>query len=197
MDTQTIIILGSQGSGKGTQIRNLISYIEGRDDDKKKILDLQTGKPLRELKEKNRYISELISELIDEGLMIPDVIATAVVVSELSARLVQDSHLFIDGYPRNIYQAKELDGILSFFKRSKISIIYLNTPEDVTKKRMYARGRVDDTEEIVKKRLMWYRKENLPLLEFYKKRKDTNFIEADGSCTIQEVHAVIRKGLSI
>ena len=155
METQTIILIGSQGSGKGTQVRNLIAYIEGRDDDKKKILDLQTGKPLRELKEKSRYISKLISELIDSGTMIPDVIATAVVVYELSEHLTQDSHLFIDGYPRNLSQAIELDGILSFFKRSKISIVYLNTPEEVTKKRMFARGRIDDTEEIVKKRLLW------------------------------------------
>jgi len=196
MQTQTIVFLGPQGSGKGTQVANLVTYLKEQDP-ASKIIHLQTGAGFRALKNSNTFMARRITEIIESGQLVPDFLTTAVVVNELKDALEPDTHLLLDGFPRNLHQAEFLDELLKFYEREHLDIIYLNTPEEVIRKRMLGRGRSDDTEESINKRLSLYRQQTEPVLDYYRKRANTDFVTIDGTRTIDEVQNEIRAGLGL
>ncbi len=62
---------------------------------------------------------------------------------------------------------------------------------------MMSRAREDDTNESIEERLRWYREQTLPVVEYYRGRKDTKVHDIDGTATIDEVHAAILKSLQL
>lgn len=196
MQTQTVIFLGPQGSGKGTQVENLIKYLR-ESDPTNNVVDIQTGRGFRALKESDTHTASRVTKLIENGQLVPDFLTYAIVAEELKERLQEKSHLTFDGFPRNVFQAKFLDEVLSFYNREQVSVVYLDTPEEVVRGRMMGRGRSDDTEESIKERLRLYKEQTEPILSYYKDRPDTNFIALDGSKSINEVFTGIINGLGI
>ena len=192
MQTQTVIFLGPQGSGKGTQVDNLIAELGAEN-----VVDGQTGRGFRALKEGTGYTAARIGELLDAGQLVPDFHTYAIVVEELKARLSEDSHVTFDGFPRNVTQAQFLDEVLAFYNRSTISVVYLDTREAVVRERMMGRGRSDDTEESINERLRLYKEQTEPILSYYRERPDTNFIRVDGAGTMEQVFNDIKTGLGI
>jgi adenylate kinase len=103
----------------------------------------------------------------------------------------------IDGFPRIIDEAKVLESALTFYHRDTIDIINLDTPEEVVRQRMMSRARADDTLESIEERLKWYREQTLPVVEYYRNRKDTNVHDIDGTASIDEVHEAILNALQL
>jgi len=196
MDKQTVIFLGPQGSGKGTQVTNLVSYLKEHDPDRQ-VVQLETGKVFRALKDSDSFLATRVTETLETGQLVPDWLTCSVVVSELKHHLGPDDHLTFDGFPRNVSQAKFLDEVLRFYERTPLSVIYLNAPETTVRERMKGRGRSDDTEQSINERLALYRAQTEPLIDFYKARTSTNFIEIDSSQTITEVFKEITSGLGV
>ena len=86
-------------------------------------------------------------------------------------RLSQDDTadgFLLDGFPRTVEQGDELTTILNGLGTSLDAVIQFDAPEDVVVGRMLARGRADDTEDVVRTRLKVYRDETSPLLDYYK-----------------------------
>jgi adenylate kinase len=196
METKTIIFIGPQGSGKGTQVKELITYIHGQDNTKT-VLEVQTGKGFRELAEGESYTSFRIKDILNNGGLVPDFLTQAIVVNQLIGGLTSDTHLIMDGFPRNLEQARFIDDLLAFYLRANISVVYLDTPEDVVRERMLARGRSDDTEASINERLRLYKEMTEPLLDYYQSRDNTEFVTVDGAKTISEVQVDIKTGLKI
>jgi len=196
MQTHTVIFLGPQGSGKGTQVTNTINHLKEIDTEAK-IIHLQTGEGFRALKNSDTFLAKRITSIIESGELVPDFLTTAVVVNELKDTLEEDTHLFLDGFPRNVTQAQFLDELLQFYGREDISVIYLDTAEAVVRERMMGRGRSDDTEESINLRLKLYKEQTEPILDYYQHRPQTNFITLDGAQTIAEVFSGIKSGLNI
>ena len=196
MQKQTVIFIGLQGSGKGTQVANLVSLLK-ESDSESDVLDLQTGRGFRALKDSDTYTARRVTEMIENGQLIPNALTYAIVVNELSEKLEENTHLTLDGFPRNVAQAEFFDELLAFYNRSSLSVVYLDTPEEVVRERMMSRGRVDDTEESINERLRLYREQTEPIISYYKNRPDTNFIRIDGSGDIDTVFTEIKKGLGI
>lgn len=196
MEAKTIIFIGPQGSGKGTQVANLIDYLKSKDDEPK-VVEVQTGRGFRELVEGEGYTASRIKDIIDHGGLVPDFLTESIVTAQLIYEVESDSTIIMDGFPRNLEQAQFVDDLLSFYLRDKLSVIYLDTPDEVVKERMLSRGRKDDTEESIKERLRLYEEMTKPLIDHYKSRPDTDFIKIDGAKTVEEVQADIRAGLKI
>jgi adenylate kinase len=196
MDTRTVIFIGPQGSGKGTQIEKLKTILESKD--RRRVVDIQTGRRFRSLAAKQETFAEdKIADTLDTGILQPDFLVSVLWGQAMVDQLDPKSHLLVDGFPRTVGQIPDLEDAFRFFERGAVDIINLSTPEEVVRSRMNARARKDDTEGSIEERLRWYREETVPVLEYYKKRPNTKVHDLDGTDTIDGVHAQIVKALEI
>lgn len=182
-----IIFLGMPGSGKGTQAK-MIS-------EKYKIPHISTGDMFRQISKENSVLGKKVKSLIDNGILVSDDITFDVLKNRLEKTDCK-SGFILDGYPRNINQAKLLDNL------TKIDfIIYIALSDKTVIKRLTSRRtcrkcgaiyniisnppkkegvcdkcggklyqREDETEETIKKRLVVYKNETEPLVNYYKKK---------------------------
>jgi adenylate kinase len=197
MKALTVIFIGPQGSGKGTQIEKLDKAIAQRDP-LRRIVDIQTGRRFRSLAAKSETFAEKkVSKSMDTGALQPDFITHILWGEAMLDQLDPKSHLFIDGFPRTVTQAHVLEDALFFFERNEVHVVNLDTPEDVVRKRMQERARQDDTPESIETRLRWYRDDTLPVLDYYRVRPDTHVHDIDGTDTMEDVHASILEALKL
>jgi len=197
MSPKTIIFIGPQGSGKGTQIERLYAVIAEKDPTRR-IVDIQTGRRFRALAAKREtYADKRIAATLDSGELQPDFITHLLWGQAMLDQLDDKSHLLIDGFPRTVPQAEVLEDALDFFERDHVHVINLDTPEEVVRKRMEERAREDDTTDSIETRLRWYREDTLPVLDYYRVRPETTVHDIDGMVSIDEVHAAIVAALEL
>lgn len=180
--TTNIVLLGPPGSGKGT-IGNLLK------EDGYNLIS--TGDLLRAEKKSGSDLGKKIAKLIDAGNLVPDDMADTIVEKEI--KKLKEPFL-LDGYPRTIGQAKNLDKLLD-----NIKVIWLEISEKTTIKRNLKRGetskRPDDMNvDVIKQRLENYKKESYPLKEFYE--KSDRLIEIDGEKEVKDVFKSVKSKLS-
>jgi adenylate kinase len=197
MSPKTIIFIGPQGSGKGTQIERLYSVIAEKDPTRR-IVDIQTGRRFRALAAKREtYADKKIAATLDSGELQPDFITHLLWGQAMLDQLDNKSHLLIDGFPRTVHQAEVLEDALDFFERDHVHVINLDTPEEVVRKRMEERAREDDTTDSIETRLRWYREDTLPVLDYYRVRPETTVHDIDGMVSIDDVHEAIVAALEL
>jgi len=196
MDIKTVIFIGPQGSGKGTQIEKLKAVLEARD--RRRVVDIQTGRRFRALAAtQETFAEDKIATSLNSGVLQPDFITTVLWGRAMLDQLDDKSHLLIDGFPRTVGQIPDLDDAFKFFDRMTIDVVNLATPEEVVRVRMESRARQDDTSDSIEERLRWYREETLPVIEYYRTRPNTRVHDVEGTLSIDEVHAAILAGLQL
>lgn len=197
MTPKTIIFIGPQGSGKGTQIAQLKAVLEEKDKNRR-VVDIQTGRRFRALAAKHEtFAEEKVAATLDSGSLQPDFLVAVLWGQAMVDQLDEKSHLLIDGFPRTVAQVADLEDAFKFFERKNIEVINLDTPEAVVRERMYSRARNDDTDASIEERLRWYREDTLPLIEYYRKRDDTTVHDIDGTQSIEGVQQAILEALKI
>lgn len=197
MRALTVIFVGPQGSGKGTQIDKLDKVLVEKDP-VRRVVDIQTGRRFRSLAARfETYAEKKVARTLDTGELQPDFLTYILWGEAMIDQLDAKSHLLVDGFPRTVKQADVLDDALDFFERKDIHIINLDTPEQVVRERMQGRARADDTEGSIEERLRWYKEDTLPVLDYYRVRPDTTVHDLDGTDTVEGVHAQILKALNI
>lgn len=197
MQTHTIIFVGPQGSGKGTQIEMLTKFLKHHDP-MRRVVDVQTGRRFRALAMKGEGFTERkVHETLDTGVLQPLFLSVMLWSDAFHQHLDPEAHLLIDGFPRTIHEAEVLESALAFYRRDHLIVIDLVTDEAVVRERMIKRARQDDTSASIEARLAWYREETLPVLDYYRKRPHTTVIDCDGTDTIIGVHTQILQALSL
>lgn len=197
MQPFTIIFIGPQGSGKGTQIEKLKSVLEAGDE-RRRVVDIQTGRRFRALAAtQETYAEDKIAATLSSGILQPDFITTVLWGRAMLDQLDAKSHLLIDGFPRTVGQIPDLEDAFHFFERTTIDVINLETPEAVVRARMESRARADDTTDSIEERLRWYREDTLPVVTYYQNRPHTRVHTLDGTDTIDGVHAQILAALNL
>lgn len=197
MKPTTVIFIGPQGSGKGTQIERLYKVITEKDP-LRRVVDIQTGRRFRALAAKHETFAERkINLSLETGALQPDFITHLLWGQAMLDQLDPKSHLLIDGFPRTVTQAQVLEDAFDFFERDYLHVINLDTPEEVVRERMKGRARADDTDDSIETRLKWYRDDTLPVLDYYRVRPDTTVHDLDGTDTIDGVHEQILKALNL
>lgn len=167
-----ILLLGPQGSGKGTQARLLC--------EKYGFFYFESGEYLRKIAENNGELKKML----DEGAMVPDIELTSYFTAFLDQESLYDN-ILLDGFPRNSEQYNFLKIWLSE-KQVKIDLVLVLTiSEPETLKRLALRKREDDTPEAIKKRLELYKSRTEPLIQTLS--KDTKVVEVDGQRSIEEI----------
>jgi len=197
MKPTTVIFIGPQGSGKGTQIELLYKVIAEKDP-VRRVVDIQTGRRFRSLAARQETFAEKkINRTLDSGELQPDFLTHILWGEAMLDQLDPKSHLLVDGFPRTVQQAEVLEDALDFFERKNVNVINLDTPEEIVRERMKERARDDDTDESIETRLTWYREDTLPVLDYYRVRPDTVVHDLDGTDTIEGVHQQILTALDL
>ncbi len=203
-----IILIGPQGSGKGTQAELLMKKFA--------IPQISTGNILRDNMEKGTELGKVVRQNINEGKLVPDEVTIGIVKERLGRPDCRDGFI-LDGFPRNLVQADGLkkisnvDMVIEIYVPDRESIkrisgrrtckkcnavyhVFYNPPKiqeicDKCGSRLVQRE--DDREDTIRKRLELYHKETKPLVNFYKNKH----IKIDGVNSIENVFEKILEEL--
>jgi adenylate kinase len=193
----TIIFIGPQGSGKGTQIE-LLGRVLKEKDPTNRVVDIQTGRRFRALAAKMEgYTERRVHETLDSGMLQPLFLSVMLWGDAFHQHVDPECHVLIDGFPRTVHEARVLESALNFYKRNHLIVINLSADEAVVRERMVKRARKDDTETSIEARLAWYREETVPVLAYFKERAHTVVLDCDGTKSIGDVHTEILSLLSL
>ncbi|WP_213741985.1 adenylate kinase [Bradyrhizobium sp. dw_411] len=190
-----LILLGPPGAGKGTQAQRLINRYG--------IVQLSTGEMLRAAVSAQTPVGLKAKDIMAAGGLVPD----EIVIGIISDRLDQPDAVkgfILDGFPRTVPQAAALDELLKKKHIKLDAVIELRVNESALLQRvetrvaeMRARGeevRIDDTPEVLTKRLASYRSMTEPLIHYYSERR--KLLTVDGMMTIEHVTREINRILS-
>lgn len=125
-----MILLGPPGAGKGTQAKRLAERL--------KLPHISTGDLLRQNVSEGTSLGKEAKDFMNKGALVPDELVTEMVDQRIS-QSDTDKGFILDGYPRNISQAKALDGILKKMNTEIDIVIYLDTSEPVVIQRLSGR----------------------------------------------------------
>jgi adenylate kinase len=156
-----LVILGKQGAGKGTQGERLAAYYS--------IQHLSTGQLFRDSAEVGVKAGVEAKEYMDRGELVPDEIVVEVVEERFQNPREVEPGFVLDGFPRTENQAEELDRILGPDQALDL-VLDLEIPTRLAIERLLGRGRDDDTEESIERRLELYDQETKPLVDRYRER---------------------------
>lgn len=196
MIPHTFIFAGPSGSGKGTQVDLLKTYLTEKSPEVPQYSSY-TGDGFRNLMNGTTLTSHLVKEVQNAGELQPEFLAIYLWADNLVKNITGKEHLFIDGSPRKPAEAIVLDSAMQFFKREPIHLIDVQVSDAETKRRLLARARHDDTEEGIDRRLAWYKTEVVPAIEYLKKQPQYRFHDINGEQTPEEVHTDIIKALNL
>jgi len=171
-----IVFIGPPGAGKGTQAERLVETFQ--------MAHLSTGDMLRAARDAQTEVGKKADEYMSAGQLVPDDVIVAIIRERLAEPDCREGYL-LDGFPRTIAQAESLDKMLAEQGTSLDVVLELRVPEEELFHRLAGRGRADDTPEVIRRRLIAYREQTAPLLEYY---GGQNLLQSiDGVGTVDEV----------
>lgn len=181
-----ILLLGPQGSGKGTQAKRIAGDYG--------VEHISTGDMLRAEIASGSELGNRVKAIVDGGELVPD----DVMVELIRNALPSDSGFILDGFPRTTAQADALDEMLREEDRDLDVVFELQIDREAVVERLLKRaeleGRADDTPEAIDRRLTTYYRETEPVVEHYRARGIVVGIHADR--TIDEVYAEVQEALT-
>jgi adenylate kinase len=183
-----ILLLGPQGSGKGTQA-SLISAHYG-------IPHISTGVMLREAIANGSELGREVEPILERGDLVPDELMISLIRERLSREDTLEGFV-LDGFPRTIAQAEALDGMLRGLGRELTIVFELQLSDEKALARLLKRAqlesRADDTPDAIRNRLERYHQDTEPVVEHY--RATGNLVGIHADRPIPEVFKEIQAAL--
>jgi adenylate kinase len=180
-----ILILGPQGSGKGTQAKRIGAAYA--------VPHVATGDILRVAISEGTELGARVAPILERGDLVPD----ELMVDLIRARLLEEDGFVLDGFPRTMAQAEALDAMFDEIGKPLDAVILLQVSDEVATERLRARaeqeGRADDSPDAIRNRLRLYHE----LTEVVVDRYQLAGIEVivDGEQTMDDVFASIQDAL--
>ena len=186
-----ILLLGPQGSGKGTQAKR-IKAMYG-------VAHIATGDMIREIKEQDTDVGRELKLVYDRGDLVSDDLMIRMIESRLSRGDTLPGFV-LDGFPRTLPQAEALDELLLELSRTLDIVFAFHVPDtqdlvERMRKRAAEENRSDDTPEAIQRRLELYERETAPLVEYYRTTRG-NVVGIHADRTVDEVFQEITEALS-
>ena len=185
-----LLVLGPQGSGKGTQAAR-ISADHG-------IPHVSTGEMFRAAIAGGTELGRQVEPILASGDLVPDELTVALIRERLSRADAADGFV-LDGFPRNLAQAEELDEVLAEIGRSLDAVLFFDIPDEVALERIASRaaeeGRHDDQADAIARRLAIYHDHTEPVVERY--RATGKLVPLHAARSIGEVATEIAAALEL
>lgn len=184
-----IVLLGAPGSGKGTQATLLAQQLE--------VPHISTGVLLRAAVQAGTELGKTAKAVIDRGELVSDDIMLGLIEQRLGQRDVRNGFI-LDGYPRNITQAKALDSLLARLQQPVEEALQIDVDEEQIIARIAGRaaleGRTDDSEEVVRNRMRVYAAQTAPVVDYYANKGVLTRILGEGAIedVFQRIIGVLR-----
>jgi adenylate kinase len=186
-----LIFMGPPGAGKGTQAQLLAALW--------KIPHISTGDILRACVVAKTDLGQKAQSYMDRGELVPDDLLMDIVQDRMNQPDATAGWI-LDGFPRTVPQAAFFDRLLCDVEGGKsgkncaLRAVNLDVPDNILVTRLLSRGRQDDNEQTIRRRLQVYREQTEPLIEFYRNREQ--LIAVDGDRSMAEVTAELQQALS-
>jgi adenylate kinase len=184
-----VLVLGPQGSGKGTQAKRVAAEHE--------IPHVSTGDMFRALDDATPLGRE-VNEIMERGDLVPDEVTIRMIRERLAADDARDGFI-LDGFPRNLAQAEALDQMLREIGRRLDVIFFFDLDDETAKARALGRaheeGRTDDTPETIAHRLSVYHDQTEPVVEYY--RTTGKLVPLHAARPVEDVYSEIRQALEM
>jgi adenylate kinase len=190
-----LILLGPPGSGKGTQAQRLVH--------KHGIVQLSTGEMLRAAVAAGTPVGLQAKEIMANGGLVPDEVVVGIISDRLDLPDARKGFI-LDGFPRTVPQAAALDELLKKKHLKLDAVVELRVNESALLERVETRAaetrargeevRIDDTPEVLTKRLAQYRALTEPLIHYYSEKR--KLLTVDGMMTIEHVTREINRILA-
>jgi adenylate kinase len=181
-----VLLLGPQGSGKGTQAQRIA--------DAHGVAHVATGDILRTAVAEETELGRRVRPILERGDLVPD----ELMIDLIRERLTEEEGFVLDGFPRTLAQAQALDAMLEEIGKPLDTVLLLHVSDEVATARMRGRaaveGRADDTPEAIANRLRLYHELTSPVVERY--RREGTLVEVDGERSMDAVFASIEKALA-
>lgn len=171
-----LIFLGPPGAGKGTQSQALAEFLN--------IPHISTGEIFRKAIKEQTPLGIKAQSYLDQGELVPDELTQNLIKERLSQPDAQSGWI-LDGFPRNVSQAVFLEELLPKINQNGERVVNLDAPDEIVVARLLARGRKDDSEEVISRRLEVYRDETAPLIDYYRDRQ--KLLTVNGNQSQEEV----------
>jgi adenylate kinase len=174
--------LGPPGAGKGTQAQVLAQFLH--------IPHISTGDILRQAIKDQTPLGIKAQNYVDSGQLVPDDLVEDLVKERLLKPDAANGWI-LDGFPRKVTQAIFLQELLAQTNQGGEKVVNLDVPDDIVIGRLLSRGRKDDSEEIIRRRLEIYRQETAPLINHYGDRDQ--LLTVNGNQSQEEVTTALKK----
>jgi adenylate kinase len=185
-----LLVLGPQGSGKGTQASRLA--------DERGIPHVSTGEMFRAAIAAETELGRLVEPLLTSGELVPDALTVALIRERLAEPDAAEGFV-LDGFPRTLTQAEALDSMLAEIGRDLDLVLFFDLDYGISIERLHHRaveeGREDDTPDAIARRLELYNEQTLPLVELY--RATGRLVPIHAERTIDEVATEIAEALDL
>jgi adenylate kinase len=183
-----VLLLGPQGSGKGTQAKRIEAEYG--------IPHIATGDMLRAAIEQDTELGRRVKPILESGRLVPDELMIDLIRERLGEPDTEAGFI-LDGFPRTPRQADALDAMLEDIGRGLSIVFEFQLPDEVARERLQRRseleGRADDTPEAIAKRLALYHDQTEPLVGHY--RLQGNLVGIHGDRSIDEVFSEVQEAL--
>lgn len=179
-----LILLGPPGAGKGTQAQTLADLWQTP--------HISTGDLLRTAAASQTSLGVEAQSYMERGELVPDRLVIAMIQERLSQSDANEGWI-LDGFPRNVAQADSLNSLLEEMNQAYDCTVNLDVPDEVLVARMLSRGRQDDNEAVIRRRLEVYREQTAPLIDFYRDRH--RLINVNGNAGVADVTAAVKQSV--
>jgi adenylate kinase len=183
-----VLLLGPQGSGKGTQAKRIQAEYG--------IPHIATGEILREAIAAETDLGRRVQPIVESGQLVPDDLMIDLIRERVAEDDAEDGFI-LDGFPRTLPQANALDEMLADIGRDLSIVFGFHLDDEIGIERMTKRAQIenrkDDTPEAIAQRLELYHRETEPLIGHY--RAQGNLIGIHADRTVDEVFAEIQEAL--
>ena len=185
-----LLVLGPQGSGKGTQAKR-ISAAHG-------IPHVSTGDMFRGAVTAGTELGRRVEPILASGDLVPDDLTVALIRERLSEQDARDGFV-LDGFPRNLAQAEALDAMLAEIGRGLDAVLFFDLSDELAVERIRGRaldeGRDDDSPDAIARRLAIYHEQTEAVVERY--RATGKLVPLHAARSIEEVSTEIEAALDL
>lgn len=185
MNPKAYIFFGKSGAGKGTQAKLLLDSLGTES------LHVETGAGFRKFMEDDNHTSKRVKDFLDDGKLLDEFLPIWLWTDFLIKNFSGQESLIFDGVARRMAEAPILDGALDFYGIEERYIIFLDVSDEWAKERLRGRERYDDSEENIESKMVWYRENVAPVIEYFRNDEKYKFLDIEGEQAIEEVHQSI------